>query len=817
MAGQRLRQQPQQETPAAAQQAEQICLLDATLPDDADAGFELLLQQQQQCKQVADWDVVPDSEDEEADDFTQHNHQAAAAAAAAAGAGRGSPAAADPAYVSLLETQEAAAPACNGATAAAAASQHKRRRRQQQRQPSSSTTGASDTDEDTGPGIWQPAKRRRTQQQQQQQQPMCIELLESQDVAGGGLGLGLGLGDACAMQQAGIAAAAVHRGSGCQGTDTADGDVPAGARCDSSQAAAAAAAAAGVQGGSSPEFELKLVVDAKERRSEDDYHKIYSNIRQEHMRLQQLPRGTTLDVDRDQLPLGDYMWLMLPAGAAPSAADAAAAAADSDAGEAEERAAAAERAACVLAGAVVKRKTMRDLVGRSAAGDHVRQLQRMYQLRELVPLQLLLVENLTHMAGRYTVYQPGPGSSTSACTVDSEASLFDFVVRAALSPYGGTQRILLTPTEGDSRAVLLAMSQLLLHEVRQLQLHQHQRQRRQADGSSHPQQQQQHQHQLLAASQTSYPEFAGLCQQVNQRLPRSQLPVELSSHAQVSPVSPDVAFRVTKGAAKSEFAGLVLHSHRRYMQLQVVSVEGHNLLKLLNGFNVEAVAARRGRAGGMAAGAAAAGGSADLAVSEAVEVAQEVAALLTSLLDGFMADVGVSSSSSQAPSNQGSLQQQQQRQPCRMLMVQDLLGAVMYMAKVQQQAAVNTGSKAATKKAAERQAEACAFDAEGSGRACGSGCCASCSTAGTCSCARPQGPLRSCWRWQAAAAAGWLDSWGMRRGSSSSSSSSSQVVRCGRRWSSSRISDRACMAVSVRSRCRKLLVLVLASRRALPV
>lgn len=74
-----------------------------------------------------------------------------------------------------------------------------------------------------------------------------------------------------------------------------------------------------------------------------------------------------LDVDRDRLPLGDYTWLMLPAGAAPSAADAAAAA-DSEDEQADERAAAAERAACVLAGAVVERKTMRDLVGRSAAG-----------------------------------------------------------------------------------------------------------------------------------------------------------------------------------------------------------------------------------------------------------------------------------------------------------------------------------------------------------------------------------------------------------------------------------------------------------------
>jgi hypothetical protein len=51
---------------------------------------------------------------------------------------------------------------------------------------------------------------------------------------------------------------------------------------------------AGSSSSRSPEFELKLVVDDKERRSEDDYHRIYSNIRQEHMRLQQLPAGTTV-------------------------------------------------------------------------------------------------------------------------------------------------------------------------------------------------------------------------------------------------------------------------------------------------------------------------------------------------------------------------------------------------------------------------------------------------------------------------------------------------------------------------------------------
>jgi hypothetical protein len=331
----------------------------------------------------------------------------------------------------------------------------------------------------------------------------------------------------------------------------------------------------------------------------------------------------------------------------------------------------------------------------NACRDHVRQLQRMYQLRELVPLQLLLIENFTHMAGRYQVYQPGPNPTTGACTVDSETSLFDFIVRAAVSPYGSTQRVLLTPTEGDSRAVLLAMTQLLLHEMQQLQLDQ----QRQAAGL-------QQQHKLLAASQTSYPEFVSLCQQVNQRLPRSQLPFELASYARVSPVSPDVAFSVTKGAGKSEFAGLVLHSHRSYPQLQIVSIEGHTLLKLLNGFHADAVAAHKGAAD--KAAAVSGGTSAGLAVSEAVEAAQEVATLLTSLLEGFVADAGVSTGSS---SQLDSTQQQQQRQPCRMLMVRDLLGAVTYMAKVQQQAAINTGSKAATKKAAERQAEACAFDA----------------------------------------------------------------------------------------------------------
>jgi hypothetical protein len=87
-----------------------------------------------------------------------------------------------------------------------------------------------------------------------------------------------------------------------------------------------------------------------------------------------------VDVDRDNLPLGDYMWLVLPqdhqqaaagggrGGRAAAAASAAAAngsagtssgvqAGDEDGNE-EEEAAAAERLQSLVAGAVVERKTV---------------------------------------------------------------------------------------------------------------------------------------------------------------------------------------------------------------------------------------------------------------------------------------------------------------------------------------------------------------------------------------------------------------------------------------------------------------------------
>jgi len=76
-----------------------------------------------------------------------------------------------------------------------------------------------------------------------------------------------------------------------------------------------------------------------------------------------------VDVDRDSLPLGDYLWLVLPQGqqeAQHTAAAAAAGRGGAAAGgwsdvddEDEESAAAAERSRCLVAGAVVERKTVR--------------------------------------------------------------------------------------------------------------------------------------------------------------------------------------------------------------------------------------------------------------------------------------------------------------------------------------------------------------------------------------------------------------------------------------------------------------------------
>jgi hypothetical protein len=69
-----------------------------------------------------------------------------------------------------------------------------------------------------------------------------------------------------------------------------------------------------------------------------------------------------------------------------------------------------------------------------------------------------------------------PGNST---VIIDEPSLFDFIVRAAVSEYGDVQRILLAPSTADSRDILLAITQLLLFEQWQRRQPQQLQQRRQ--------------------------------------------------------------------------------------------------------------------------------------------------------------------------------------------------------------------------------------------------------------------------------------------------------------------------------------------------
>jgi hypothetical protein len=52
---------------------------------------------------------------------------------------------------------------------------------------------------------------------------------------------------------------------------------------------------------------------------------------------------------------------------------------------------------------------VRDLVGRAAKRDHLRQLQRMHYVADVVPYQLLIIENVTQLAGHYVPYGAPPG------------------------------------------------------------------------------------------------------------------------------------------------------------------------------------------------------------------------------------------------------------------------------------------------------------------------------------------------------------------------------------------------------------------------
>ena len=130
-------------------------------------------------------------------------------------------------------------------------------------------------------------------------------------------------------------------------------------------------------------------------------------------------------------------------------------------------------------------------------------------------------------------------------------------------------------------------------------------------------------------------------------------------------------------------------------------LEGRTLLRLLDNFFSTATAAAAAADPKTAAGsaAAAAGGSAavDLSVVDAVSAACEVAVLLSSYLQAFL-DTACPSKL-QLPS-------QQQQQPgvlgpsCCVLLVENLVGphgSVTHMNRVQQQACLNPGRRAATK------------------------------------------------------------------------------------------------------------------------
>jgi hypothetical protein len=94
-----------------------------------------------------------------------------------------------------------------------------------------------------------------------------------------------------------------------------------------------------------------------------------------------------------------------------------------------------------------------------------------------------------------------PGNST---VISDEPSLFDFIVRAAVSEYGDVQRILLAPSTADSRNILLAITQLLLFEQWQRRQQQQRQQRQQQEpvGEGGP-------------SSMNYRQFKTLCNNVS--------------------------------------------------------------------------------------------------------------------------------------------------------------------------------------------------------------------------------------------------------------------------------------------------------------
>jgi hypothetical protein len=326
----------------------------------------------------------------------------------------------------------------------------------------------------------------------------------------------------------------------------------------------------------------------------------------------------------------------------------------------------------------------------------------MFQLAPLLPYQLLIYENLTNMTSKYIVYNAG-GSQT---VVNSETTLFDFQIRVAVSPYGALQRFLLAPSTSDTRAIVFAITQLLAYEHHQQnQTQQQQQQRGPLRGAAAAA--------AVAAgddnSNTSYKDFKQLCRQVNRRLPRSDVPLELVA-TEAPAVPHGEAFSSSTG--DGEYKGCKLYCHKTFRRLQVVYIEGEQLLKVLDGFCKEAAE----DLGGIT--------SAEAGLLQAVEIGLEVAARLASFLDGYISTSSNSNDNSSSRNGAEIAAAAGSRgggsaaaggggrgvQPCRVLLVENLLLAVSYATRAQHKALM--GQVPATKSAAARQAGVQGLDLE---------------------------------------------------------------------------------------------------------
>jgi hypothetical protein len=72
---------------------------------------------------------------------------------------------------------------------------------------------------------------------------------------------------------------------------------------------------------------------------------------------------------------------------------------------------------------------VRDLVGRSAARDHLRQMQRMHYVADVLPHQLLIIENVTQLAGHYMPYGSRPGVLVQISSSNYSYHSFGFILQ----------------------------------------------------------------------------------------------------------------------------------------------------------------------------------------------------------------------------------------------------------------------------------------------------------------------------------------------------------------------------------------------------